>query len=359
MREDKEFLKELLTAPSPSGQEEKALEVWKKFMAPMSTECYSDKMGNSAFKIGQGKTKILLSGHIDQVNARVSLIHDSGLLALHYTGGIDNRSVPSSHLIILTDDGKEIEGIATKKPMHLDKESEWPENYRDFSQIRVDVGCESKEEVEKLGIHPGCLVIYKPDVNVEWGENKICSCSLDDKISVYAVAEIMKKLWLSYDETAPKLPAWALKYEVIGLAATQEETGLRGATVAARNLDCQVSYDLDVDFVSNDELSGPKERIGDIKLGAGPIITYGADKSIRLNKIAKESAEAIGVKYQYASTSCGGTNTDAIQLSSPDCETTHLAIPLMGMHTAVEICNWKDVDGIIDILYDAIVNCRI
>ena len=360
MREDKEFLKNLLSAVSPSGQEEKATEVWRRFMNGLGLkECYTDKIGNSAFSIGIGKKRILLSGHIDQVNARVSLIHDNGLLALHYTGGIDNRSIPSSHLIILTDDGKEIEGIATKRPMHLDKESEWPENYRDFSQFRVDIGCESKEEVEKLGIHPGCLVIYKPEVNVEWGENKICSCSLDDKISVYAIAEVMKRLKEGLKEIEPGKPCWYEDYTIIGLAATQEETGLRGATVAARNLDCQVSYDLDVDFVSDDELSGPKERIGDIKLGAGPIIAYGADKSIRLNKIVKEAAEAIGVKYQYASTDCGGTNTDAIQLSSPDCETAHLAIPLMGMHTAVEMCNWKDVDGVIDILYDAIVNCRI
>lgn len=356
MREDKEFLKELLTAPSPSGQEEKALEVWKKFMAPMSTECYSDKMGNSAFKIGQGKTKILLSGHVDQVNARVSLIHDSGLLALHYTGGIDNRCLPGSRVWILTDDGKIVEGSVIKQAMHLDSSDKWPENHRDFSQFRVDIGAESKEDVEKLDIHVGNLVIYKPEVSLDWGENRICSCSLDDKICCYIVAEVIKKLWLSYDSTAPKLPGWALKYEVIGLAATQEETGLRGATVAARNLDCLISLDLDVDFASDDELSGPKEKIGEIKLGKGPIISYGADKSIRLNKILKEVATEGKIEFQYTSTTCGGTNTDAIQLNSADCETAHLAIPLNSMHSQVERVDWRDIDACIDLLYQTIIS---
>lgn len=353
MREDKEFLKELLTAPSPSGQEEKALEVWKKFMKSNSNECYSDKMGNSAFSIGRGKTKILLSGHIDQVNARVSLIHDNGLLALHYTGGIDNRCLPGSHVWLLTDDGNIVEGIVIKQAMHLDKSTTWPEDHRDFSQFRVDIGAESKEDVEKLDIHVGSLVIYKPDVNIEWGKNCIASCSLDDKICVYIVAEVMKRL---SESIVSKEPGWIKKYTIIGLAATQEETGLRGATVAARNLNCQVSIDLDVDFASDDELSGPKEKIGDIKLGKGPIISYGADKSIRLNKILKEIAKESKIDFQYTSTTCGGTNTDAIQLSSPDCETAHLAIPLNSMHSQVERADWRDIDACIDLLCQAIIS---
>ena len=356
MREDKEFLKELLTAPSPSGQEEKALEVWKKFMAPMSTECYSDKMGNSAFKIGQGKTKILLSGHIDQVNARVSLIHDSGLLALHYTGGIDNRILPGSRVWVLLGSGDLIPGAIIKIPMHLDDDDKWPENHRDMSQIRLDVGAESKEDVENLGIHPGNLVVYNAPVDLDWGKNRICSPSLDDKIAVYINAMIVKKLWLSYDSVAPKLPAWALKYEVIALAAVQEETGLRGATVAARNIGADISIDADVTFCSDDEMSGPKEKIGDIKLGKGPVISFGADKSIRLNRILMEVAKEKGLEYQTESSIAGGTNTDAIQLFSADCETAHVALPNREMHGTNEMCDWRDIDACIDLLYQTIIS---
>lgn len=356
MREDKEFLKELLEAPSPSGQEEKAINVWDKFMVKISNQhYYTDKIGNSAWSLGRGDTKILLSGHIDQVNARVSLIHDNGLLALHYTGGIDNRCLPGSHVWILTDEGKIVEGAIIKQAMHLDKSSSWPEDYRDFSQFRVDIGAESKEDVEKLDVHVGNLVIYKPEVNVDWGANRICSCSLDDKICVYIVAEVIKKLENSLD-TATKEPEWIKKYTIIGLAATQEETGLRGATVAARNIGADISIDLDVDFASDDELSGPKERIGDIRLAKGPVISYGADKSIRLNKILREIATKEKIDFQYTSTTCGGTNTDAIQLNSPDCETAHLSIPLNSMHSQVERVDWRDVDACIELLYQAIIS---
>ena len=358
MREDKEFLKELLTAPSPSGQEEKALEVWKKFMTSIGRvkECYSDKMGNSAFKIGQGKTKILLSGHIDQVNARVSLIHDSGLISIYYTGGIDNRVLPGSRVWVLLDSGDLVPGAIIKGPMHLDDKDKWPEDHRDMSQIKLDVGAESKEEVEELGIHPGNLVVYNAPVDIEWGKNRICSPSLDDKIAVYVNAMVMKKLRLSYDSVAPKLPAWASKYEVIALAAVQEETGLRGATVAAKNIGADISIDTDVSFGTDDEMSGPKEKLGDIRLGKGPVISFGTDKSIRLNRVLMEVAKENGIQYQTEASTAGGTNTDAIQLSSADCETAHVALPNWEMHGTNEMCDWRDIDACIDLLYQTIIS---
>jgi endoglucanase len=183
----------------------------------------------------------------------------------------------------------------------------------------------------------------------------MCSCSLDDKIAVFLVASLYKALYEELKSHGTYIPEdhWSKKYTVIFLSATQEETGLRGATVAAKNINPDISIDCDVDFAANDELSGPKEKIGDIKLGEGPIIAYGADKSIRLNKALKESAPE---KYQTVSTGCGGTNTDTIQLSSADCETAHVAIPNFSMHSPVEICDWRDVQGAAEMIYNVIVN---
>lgn len=358
VREDKGFLKELLEAVSPSGQEEKATRVWEDFIKSLdhtAVPYYKDKIGNSAFSLGTGPCKILLSGHIDQVNARVSLIHDSGLLAIHYTGGIDNRCLPGSRVSILTDEGEEVPGCVVKQAMHLDDSSKWPENHRDMSQLRIDVGAESKEEVEALGIHPGCLVCYKSEVSVDWGKNRICSPSLDDKIAVFIVAELYKALKNDIEKDGYQEDHWSKKYTVIFLSATQEETGLRGATVAARNLNPDLSIDIDVDFASDDELSGPKEKIGDIKLGKGPVISYGDDKSIRINKALRETGE----KHQITSANSGGTNTDAIQLQSENCETAHVSIPNWSMHTPVEICDWRDVQGAVDMISRVIIKSEL
>lgn len=369
-KKDKEFLKDLINAVSPSGQEQAATEVWKKHLESIPgvafnlMEAYKDKIGNSAYLIGDGPTKILLSAHIDQVNARVVGIQDNGLINLQYTGGIDNRCLPGSKVMILSDSDDrsvDITGAVIKQAMHLDESDSWPKNHRDMSQLKVDIGAETKEEVEKLGIHPGSLVVYVPDCNPDFGENRICSTSLDDKIGVFVVAEVLKALVEDIESKVGNIPEdhWCRKYTVLGLAATQEETGLRGATVAAKALNPDISIDLDVDFATDDDLVKEKDKIGDLNLGKGPILSWGCDKSIRLNRILKEVAKKGDIKYQEASSTAGGTDTDAIQLSALDCETTHLAIPNRSMHTQNEVCDWRDIQGAVEIIVNSIIGCEL
>lgn len=363
---DKEFLKELLETPSPSGQEEKATEVFKKFLEKnipfigLPLEFYKDKIGNYAYSIGAGKKKLLLSGHIDQVNARVSLIHDSGLLSIHYTGGIDNRCLPGSKVSILLDSGEVIEGAVIKQAMHLDESDKWPDGHADMTQLRVDIGAESKDEVIGLGIHPGSLVCYRGEANVDFGKNRICSTSLDDKIAVFIVAEVLKALGQDLETLKTYIPDthWSKHYQVIGLAATQEETGLRGATIAAHEINPDISLDLDVIFCSDEEMT-LKDKVGDIKLGDGPVISWGCDKSLRINIALKELLKEKKIKFQEESTTAGGTNTDVLQLFSKNCETAHIGIPLRSMHTQCEICDWRDIQWIVDLIVDAIIKKKL
>lgn len=354
---NKKFLQDLVMKPSPSGYEKEATEVWEKELSglPGINKGYSDKIGNSCFYIGQGQTKVLLSGHIDQVNARVSLIHDNGLLAIQYTGGIDNRCLPGSWVSILTDDDGVVSGAVIKQAMHLDESDKWPEDHCDMSQLRIDVGVGSKEEAIELGIHPGSPVCYKPEIEINFGSSKVCGTSLDDKIGVFIVSEIMKNLSKEYaDSIKGTYPHWYNKYTIVALAATQEETGLRGAAIAAKALNPNISIDFDVTFCSDDELSEPKEKIGDIELGKGPVISWGCDKSPRLNQIIKKIAKDKDIKFQEESSRSGGTNTDTIQLFSLNCETTHLAIPNRSMHSQTETCDWDDIQGAIDIITETI-----
>ena len=345
---NRKLLQDLILKASPSGYEKEATKVWKNYLSELP-ECYADKIGNSAFSVGHGPIKILLSGHIDQVNAQVSMIHDNGLLALEYTGGIDNRCLPGSWVSILTDDGGVVHGAVIKQAMHLDESDKWPDGHRDMSQLRVDIGVSTKEEALDLGIHPGSIVCYKPEVDINFGSNRVCGTSLDDKVGVFITAEILKTLKVK------EILGWSEKYTVIGLSATQEETGLRGATIAAKAINPDISIDFDVTFCSDDELSGPKDRLGEVGLGKGPVISWGCDKSPRINMTLKNVAKELGNNYQEESSRAGGTNTDAIQLFSIDCETTHVAIPNRSMHSQTEVCDWDDIQGAIEIIVEAIV----
>lgn len=351
------FLKDLLSTPSPSGREWEAVEVFDSLFTVGESagkieadDHYKDKIGNSAWIMGHGEKRILFSAHIDSICGAITSISSDGILSFMDVAGMCDKSLVCKTVYILLDDGKLIKGIVGKKPIHIEyhEKDEYTEALMIEDQ-RIDIGATSIEEVEQLGVHAGCPVIFcdEPDLEFDINRRFIVSPTLDDKIGVYVVARIMRELARTKSD-------WEDKYTVIGLAATQEESGCRGVQVACHNLNPDISIDFDVTFATDGDLGIDKSKYGDIKLGGGPVISYGPDKSIRINKILCDIAKNLQLKIQYDSTTARGTNTGQIQLRSKDCETALVSIPNRYMHTPVEMCAWNDVEDIITLCLHSI-----
>jgi len=350
VRDNSGFLEKLLQTPSPSGREEKALEVFEnEIKTYYDQEPVKDKFGNTYFTIGHGDTKVLISGHIDEVYATVTNISDDGMISIGQAGGIDKKDLAASKVILLTDDHKTVSGAVIKLPIHIEYGEEKEDKVVKFDEMRVDVGCENKDEVVRLGIHPGTPVLYERNTNLSFGENRMVSVGLDDKIGVFVAEEIFRDI-----ANKKHLPRdWEDKYTVYCLAATQEEVGCRSVCVAARKINPDISIDFDVTFATDGDLGINKSKYCDVKLGGGAVISYGAGKSNRINKVLEV---ACGSGYQNAAGGrAGGTNTDNIQKFSEDCETTLLSIPNRSMHTRVEVCDWRDVQSAVNMVSRAII----
>lgn len=352
MKRDVKFLEDLLMAYSPSSYEVKATEVWDKKMKELVyiEPAYSDKIGNSVYRLGKegkGKTKILISAHIDEIAMMVGLIEDDGMIVLQNLAGVDKKVLPGAQLRVRNDKGEWITGIVHKAPIHIDGKGKEADNACKIEQLRLDIGADSKSDVEnRFYVHPGSLVVFERNVIPEFGDNKIVGNALDDKIGVYIVAKIAEELNGKIDEDRDVVVYFA--------ACTQEESGLRGATVAAHNINPDISIDLDVTFATNGGLVS-KVKYGDIKLGSGPVIEYGQDKSMRLCNLLVQTANKVDIEFQRGVARCGGTNTDAIQLNSKDCETCLVSIPNLSMHTQNETCDWRDVNGAIELISQTIL----
>lgn len=342
-------LKTLSSIPSPSGMEKEAVDFFEEIL-PKPSRIYSDKIGNRAFFYGHGPTKILLSAHIDEVQARVTYISDDGILSVVSTGGICKKSLIASYVQIIADNGRLITGIVEKTPIHCEV-GDSKDKVEEIDEFKVNLGYDCKEDVESLGVHVGSILIYRRNYE-ELGDSKICGCGMDDKSGVFICEQIIKKLVVA----PQKKEEWMSEYTVIVLAATQEETGLRGAKVAAAALNPDISIDFDVTFACSNGNGVKKEKYGEIKLGKGGVIQFGPDKSERLNSILIETAELNGIKYQRGVSRAGGTNTNAIQLFSKDCETTLISIPNKNMHTPIEMVDKKDIESIVDLVATAIKN---
>lgn len=345
---DKKFLEEILNAYSPSGQEENAITVWNSWCSKLGLKhYYQDKIGNSAWSWGDGPIKIMISGHLDEIAMAVGNITEEGYLVLKNMAGIDKKVLPGSQVVILGDKGP-VKGIVQSLAIHLQHAEKVIDKVSEIHELKVDIGCENKEEVIEAGVWPGCLVVFERNINLDFGKNKIHGNALDDKIGVFCVYEVLRRL--TTEDNGPSLKN---KITVIGVGAVQEESGLRGMTVASHNLNPDISIDLDVTHASNGGMYST-DKYGDVKLGKGTVIEFGQDKSRRLAKDMIKIAKENNIPFQTSVARCGGTNTDAIQLYSADCETMLLSLPLTSMHTPNETMNWIDIEATINLLYKTV-----
>ena len=75
---NKRYLNALLQAPSPSGYENDAIQVFSNEMKKFSKFENIDAVGNAIFSLGHGETKIMLSAHIDEIALQIQNIDDKG-----------------------------------------------------------------------------------------------------------------------------------------------------------------------------------------------------------------------------------------------------------------------------------------
>lgn len=352
VRDNTGFLYKLTSVPSPSGLESEAIKWFRDEVGGyLVDDGQTDRFGNAWFTIGHGPTKILLSAHIDEVFSVVTNISDDGMISIGPAGGMDRKDLPASKVVFLRDDGLLTGGIVIKNPIHIEYREKTQDNVLKYEDLRVDVGCDTKEEVLSRGIHPGTPVLYERQCNFNFGKNRMYGVGLDDKIGVFVAEEIFRTLVSEKDKD------WMEKYTVVLLAATQEEVGCRGVCVAARHINPDISIDFDVTFATDGDMGLNKAKYGDISLGKGPVICWGPEKSSRLNIALKTAFK--GNFQEEAGGRAGGTNTDNIQRFSDNCETTLVSIPNRSMHTRVETCDWRDVQGAVDMVSEAIIKCKL
>jgi endoglucanase len=100
----------------------------------------------------------------------------------------------------------------------------------------------------------------------------------------------------------------------------------------------------------------PKKLLGDLKLGAGPILTRSCDNNIVLGKLLRKIAAEKNIPHQESAAhrATGGTDTATIQLARSGVATALISIPNRYMHSAVEMCDLRDAESAVDIIVETI-----
>jgi len=340
------FFEKYINNAAPTGFEAEGQKLWLDYIRPYIDEHYVDNYGTAVGIINpKAKYKVVIEAHADEISWFVNYITSDGLIYVIRNGGSDHMIAPSKRVNIHTDKGivKAVFGWPAIHTRSGEKE-ETPK----VKNIFLDCGCTSKEEVEALGIHVGCVITYEDEFMV-LNDRYYVGRALDNRAGGFMIAEVARLL----HENKKKLP-----FGLYIVNSVQEEIGLRGAEMIAEYIQPNVAIVTDVTHDTSTPMIS-KVSEGDLACGKGPVVTYAPAVQNNLNRLIIKTAEDNKIPFQRsASSRSTGTDTDAFAYSNAGVPSALISLPLRYMHTTVEMVHKEDVDNVIHLIYNSLLNIK-
>lgn len=336
---DVELLSEFCRIPAAPGFEQRLRAVVMDMVKPLVDEVYTDAMGNvyavkKGTKQGADAKRVMIGAHMDEIGFIVTHIEEGGFIRFHTLGGFDPKTLTAQRVIV--HGKKDILGCMGCKPIHLLSPAERgkPLGIKDYF---IDTGM-TQEEVEAL-VSVGDPITREREL-VEMGDC-VNSKSLDNRLAVYMLFETLREL---KDTPVP--------YDVYGVFTVQEEVGIRGANVAAQQVNPDFGFGIDVTIAFDVPGSQAHERI--TSLGEGTAIKVMDSSTIcdyRMVAFMKETANKHAIKWQAEVLTGGGTDTAGIQRRGINGAIAGcISVPCRNVHQVIEMSHKKDIRGGIDLL---------
>ena len=340
MKTNVKLLAEICEVAGAPGYEQKVRDLVLKNIEGTVDSIEQDNIGNIyAIKKGKDNSKrVMISAHMDEIGFMVKHIDDNGFLRFHTLGGFDAKTLTAQRVIV--HGKKDLIGVMGSKPIHIMTAEERAKVVH-LSDFFIDLGLTAEEVKKQVSIGD---VITRDRQLIEMGECVNCK-SIDNRVSVYILIETLKLM-----ENLP--------YDVYGVFSVQEEVGLRGANVAAHNINPDFGFGLDTTIAYDLPDSKPEEQI--TKLGAGVAIKIMDASTIcdyRMIRYQKEIADKYNIKWQPEVLPMGGTDTAAIQRSGKGGAISGaVSIPTRHLHQVIEMAHKADIEASVQLLKHCVEN---
>ncbi len=341
------FFEKYINNPSPTGFEWEGQRLWLDYIKPYIDEHMVDNYGTAVAVINpKAKFKVVIEAHADEISWFVNYITKDGLIYVIRNGGSDHQIAPSKRVNIHTDKGI-VKAVFGWPAIHT--RSGEKEEAPTLKNIFLDCGCTSSDEVEKLGIHVGCVITYEDEFMV-LNNRYYVGRALDNRAGGFMIAEVARLL----KENKKKLP-----FGLYIVNSVQEEIGLRGAEMIAHRIKPNIAIVTDVTHDTQTPMIS-KITQGDLACGKGPVVSYAPAVQTNLNKLLIKAAEANNIPFQrQASSRSTGTDTDAFAYSNDGVVSALISLPLRYMHTTVEMIHKEDVDNVIRLIYESLLSIQV
>jgi len=332
---DMDLLHALTQTPGVAAREDRIRAVVAERLGPLVDELRVDAMGNlTGIRQGKGGPRIAIAAHMDEIGFLVRHVDDSGFIRIQRIGGFDPRVLVAQRVQVHTRSGDSLPGVLQpgSKPVHLQQPGEAKD--LKLEDLFVDLGLPADTVKGKVGI--GDMVTLDRDL-VAIGDT-VVSKALDDRIGVYVMLEAIRK---STAGTA----------EILAVATTQEEVGLRGARTSAYDLQPDLAIALDVTIAGDIPGGVPDQQV--TRLGAGTAIKVLDSSQISNPNLVdhlRDLAEEHGIPYQLEILPFGGNDGGAYQASRGGIPVATISIPTRYVHTVNEMAHVADVEASVNLL---------
>lgn len=335
-----ETLQELMELPGPTGQEEPVLAWCRDQWARLGAEIAVTPVGNVLAHLGGTGPRLLIQGHADEIGFVVKSIDDRGFLWLDNGQSGAGRSFhfryPVGQPALVIGHNARVPGIFATVTGHILVTRPEEKTRLDVNDVFVDIGVDSREEAEALGVHVGAGVLWNPPAR-RLGR-RIAGKAIDDRVAIAVMTELLRTL----DRTQ-------LTYTLTLAATVQEEIGLIGALSLGHGCTFDLAIALDNGPIGDYPGVDPREM--PIRLGHGPALVYKdwwVHYDRRIIRQLRDVAARAGIPVQE--TTFQGFGSDGAALIRNGVPAALLAVPTRYTHSAFELADERDICGMLDLL---------
>lgn len=340
------FFEQYLNNAAPTGYESNGQKLWMNYLKPFVDTLITDTYGSVVGVINpDADYRVVIEGHSDEISWYVNYISDKGLIYVVRNGGSDHQIAPSKWVNIHTKKGI-VKGVFGWPAIHTRKAGK--EETPKIDNIFIDIGAKDKKEVEKMGVHVGCVITYPDSFQIINGNKFVCR-AIDNRAGGFMIAQVARLL---------KEQNITLPFGLYITNAVQEEVGLRGAEMITQTIKPNVAIVTDVCHDTTTPMINQKEQ-GHTEIGLGPVISYAPAVQNNLRERIIQTAEKESIPFQrLASSRFTGTDTDAFAYSNGGVASALISLPLRYMHTTVEMVQKEDVENVIRLMFETLKNIK-
>jgi putative aminopeptidase len=315
-----------------SGHEHAVVAALKELCAPLVDRVEIDGMGNLyAIRAGGDGPHVMVEAHSDEIGMLVSAIEPAGWVRVQAVGGVSAALLGGRTVRV-----REHRGVIGVRPGHLAGIGNSPPA-PDFESLYIDLGFDSREAVEQLGIRIGDSVVPEGELLPMANGERVVGKAIDNRAGCVVLVELLRRLH-----------GHPLSGPLTVVIAVQEEVGMKGAGVAAERVRPDFALVIDTVPCADTPESGAVTTFP-VKLGHGPVLQVSSDRSgsgylmpepIR-DFLVTVCAEA-GIPYQLATFAFGNTDASSIYVSAGGIPTAVATIARRYSHSPVEVLDLND-----------------